>query len=168
MDIDEGEGFSFSQSSDLIERYKETIKEVEEVNEALRYIPTAWPTVPDTITSDFGVRSDPFHLNDAIHSGIDVRGSIGTPVYAAADGTVTKAEYYGGYGNTIMIRHSDTYQTIYAHLSEINVDQGETVKKGETIGSIGSTGRSTGPHLHYEIIKDNEPVDPKTYINIYE
>ncbi|MFD2045689.1 peptidoglycan DD-metalloendopeptidase family protein [Ornithinibacillus salinisoli] len=168
-DIKDGQDeliLTYSQSSELIGRYKDTLAKMDEVNEELKYIPTIWPTIPDKITSDFGLRSDPINRTDSLHTGIDIRGNFGTPVYATAGGTVIKAEYYGGYGNTIMIRHSNAYQTIYGHLSEIKVEQGDKVKKGELIGSIGSTGRSTGPHLHYEIVKHGEPVDPNTYLNI--
>lgn len=159
--------FSILDSPNWITRYKRTLAEIDEVNQNLKYIPTIWPTEPDVITSEFGVRNDPFNNNPSIHTGIDVRGKTGTPVYAGANGTVTKAEYYGGYGNTIIIHHSDTYQTLYSHLSSIEVSRDDSVEKGEVIGSIGSTGRSTGSHLHYEIIKHGEPVDPWPYFDYF-
>lgn len=162
-----GTGFSISDSSKWIDSYKETLSTIEETNQKLQYIPTIWPTEPNTITSAFGIRDDPFNSNVSIHTGIDVRGKTGTPIYAGADGTVTMAGVYGGYGKAIIIRHSDTYQTVYGHLSAINVAQQATVKKGELIGELGSTGRSTGPHLHYEVVKNGEPVNPEDYINYF-
>jgi murein DD-endopeptidase MepM/ murein hydrolase activator NlpD len=161
------DGLSFLASKELVERYKETLAIADEVSIELQYTPTAWPTNPDSITSDFGVRNDPFQRSSSFHSGVDIRGYYGTPVYATADGTVTMAKYYSSYGNAIIIKHSSTFQTLYGHLMEIDVEDGEVVKKGDIIGSVGSTGRSTGPHLHYEVIKDGEPVDPKAYFNLY-
>ncbi|MCZ0704342.1 murein DD-endopeptidase MepM/ murein hydrolase activator NlpD [Natronobacillus azotifigens] len=160
--------FSLTDSTVWLESYQKTLANINQVNENIRHIPTAWPTVPNTITSDFGLRSDPFSSNSSFHSGIDVRGATGTPVYAAGDGIVIRANYYGNYGETIIIRHNDTYQTLYAHLSRIDVANGDQVTKGEEIGAIGSTGRSTGPHLHYEVIKNGEPVDPKIYLNLFD
>ncbi|WAA12258.1 M23 family metallopeptidase [Fervidibacillus halotolerans] len=170
--VDEDEsvenGNVIAQSTELIERYEKTLAIVGEVSEELRYTPTAWPTVPNTITSEYGLRRDPFNYAPSFHSGIDIRGSYGTPVFATADGKVIFAEYYGGYGNTIKIKHNGTYTTLYGHLSKINVNVGDTVKKGDIIGAIGSTGRSTGPHLHYEIIKNGKTVNPKPYFMFFE
>ncbi len=164
---DSADGLSLLSSNELVERYKETLAIVDEMSSELQYTPTAWPTNPDSITSDFGVRNDPFKRSSSFHSGVDIRGYYGTPVYATADGTVSMAKYYGSYGNAIIIKHSNIYQTLYGHLMEIDVESGDVVKKGDIIGTVGSTGRSTGPHLHYEVIKNGEPVDPKTYFNIY-
>ncbi|SDB83013.1 Peptidase family M23 [Pelagirhabdus alkalitolerans] len=143
------------------------IEHIETVDQNLTYIPTAWPTEPNTITSDFGPRNDPFSQAESFHTGIDVRGATGTPIYAAANGTVTLARRYGGYGKTIKIDHGGHFETLYAHLSSIDVDVGDSVEKGEEIGALGSTGRSTGPHLHYEVIENGEPVDPEYYMNFY-
>ena len=160
-----GTSFSILDSTKWITSYKETLANLEEVNQKMQYLPTEWPTDPETISSHFGVRNDPFNATPSVHTGTDFGAPTGTPVYAGADGTVTKAERYGGYGNTIIIRHSNLYKTLYAHLSEIKVSYGDTVKKGELIGLIGNTGRSTGPHLHYEIIKSGEPIDAAQYLN---
>ncbi|WP_010097967.1 M23 family metallopeptidase [Ornithinibacillus scapharcae] len=162
-----GDDLTFLPSSELLKRYKETLAVVDEVSVELQYTPTAWPTNPNTLTSDFGVRNDPLHQSSSFHSGVDIRGYYGTPVYATADGTVTLAKYYGSYGNAIKIKHSGTYETMYGHLMQIDVETGDQVKRGDIIGTIGSTGRSTGPHLHYEVIKNGEPVDPKPYFNIH-
>lgn len=150
---------------ELIQRYKKTIAQLEVTHEELKRTPTEWPSISKEISSPFGLRSDPFHKASSLHTGIDIRGKTGTPVYAGADGTVILAERYGGYGNTIKIKHSDTYTTLYAHLSKIKVKNGDFVQKGEHIGAIGSTGRSTGPHLHYEIIENGEPIDPYPLMN---
>ncbi|MEN2766835.1 M23 family metallopeptidase [Ornithinibacillus xuwenensis] len=165
--VESADGTSFLPSSELLVQYKDTLAVMDEVSDELRYTPTAWPTIPNSFSSDYGVRSDPLNSSEAFHTGVDIRGYYGTPVYATADGTVTMAEYYGSYGNAIRIRHSGTYQTLYGHLSSIDVEVGDVVKKGDTIGTIGSTGRSTGPHLHYEVVKNGEPIDPKPYFNIY-
>lgn len=157
----------FILTTDWIESYQTTLANMEQLGENLQYIPTAWPTEPNTITSPFGPRNDPFNQTQSMHSGIDVRGATGTPIYAAADGVVTLASSFGGYGKTIKIDHGGRYETLYAHLSEIDVNVGDRVKKTEEIGAIGSTGRSTGPHLHYEIIKDGVPVDPEYYLNFF-
>lgn len=152
--------------SDLISRYKNTLKVVEKTNEELRFIPTEWPVTKNKITSKFGLRTDPFKRTSSFHTGVDIRGKVGDPVFAAAEGTVIQAEYFGGYGNYIVIQHSDVYTTSYAHLSKIDVEVGDKINKGEIIGAVGSTGRSTGPHLHYEIIKNGKPIDPYTYLSI--
>ncbi|MBM7541014.1 M23 family metallopeptidase [Amphibacillus cookii] len=156
------------ESSAWLERYQETLTNIEQLEENLQYIPTAWPTEPDTITSSFGPRNDPFKGTQSMHSGMDVRGTIGTPIYAGADGVVTLAQNHGGYGKTIIIDHGGQYETLYAHLSAIDVNRGDQVIKGEKIGELGNTGRSTGPHLHYEVIKDGVPVDPEYYINFFD
>lgn len=156
------------QSSILIERYKSLLEVVDAVSQELKYIPTAWPTEPDSITSAFGMRRDPFTYSTSFHGGVDIRGNYGTPVYAAADGTVTMAQYYGSYGKTIIIKHSDTYETLYGHLATYKVKPGDKVKKGDLIGTMGSTGRSTGPHLHYEIISNGEPIDPEPFLQFFK
>lgn len=152
-------------SDKLIEGYKQTIADIEATNEKLKYIPTARPTSVMRTTSPFGIRNDPFINVLSFHTGIDFPGPTGTPVYAGANGKVILAEYYGSYGKAIIIRHSNTYKTLYGHLSEIQVEQGQSVNKGDQIGLIGSTGRSTGPHLHYEVIKNGEPINPEPFIN---
>lgn len=154
-------------SQALIENYQVTIQEMDQINETLKTIPTAWPADVNVITSDFGLRQDPFHKSSAFHSGIDLGGPTGTPIYASADGVVTLAEFYGSYGNAIKIRHSSIYETLYGHLSSIKVKDGAHVKKGVIIGYMGSTGRSTGSHLHYEILENNNPIDPYPYMTFF-
>jgi murein DD-endopeptidase MepM/ murein hydrolase activator NlpD len=123
--------------------------------------PLAGPLQP---TSSFGYRTDPFLGRPALHSGVDLRDSYGAPVRAAAGGVVSVAGGRGGYGNMVEIDHGDGMSTRYGHLSEIDVVQGEPVKPGAVIGRVGSSGRSTGPHLHYEVRIDGEAVDPARFL----
>jgi murein DD-endopeptidase MepM/ murein hydrolase activator NlpD len=116
------------------------------------------------ITSPFGVRVDPFLHVAAMHTGIDFRGEYGEPVHATAAGTVTNAGWSGGYGKMVEIDHGNGLATRYGHLSEIDVKVGQSVRSGEVVGRLGSTGRSTGPHLHYETRIEGEAVDPQKFL----
>jgi murein DD-endopeptidase MepM/ murein hydrolase activator NlpD len=116
------------------------------------------------VTSTFGYRTDPFLGKPALHTGIDFRGEYGEPVHATAAGRVIAAGPAGGYGNMVEIDHGAGLTTRYGHLSRIFVEDGQWVKAGSELGAIGSTGRSTGPHLHYEVRVDGAPVDPSRYI----
>jgi len=119
----------------------------------------SWP-VTGTITSPFGWRSNPFGGAPEFHQGLDIAAPTGTTVTAAAAGTVIMAQWYGGYGNYILIDHGGSYSTGYGHLSAIYVSSGQTVQRGQAIGAVGSTGQSTGPHLHFEVRIAGKPVDP--------
>lgn len=123
-----------------------------------------WPTGSKVITSSFGYRSDPFKGVSAYHSGIDIAGSIGDPIYAAMGGVVTSADQMSARGKYIIIKHDNGLETWYMHLNGMNVSAGDTVRKGEQIGTLGNTGRSTGPHLHFQIVKGNKPVNPLSYM----
>ncbi len=113
------------------------------------------------IGSLFGYRTDPFYKVTKFHEGMDFTAAIGTPIYATGDGVVSEAEYNsGGYGNKIMINHGYSYETVYAHLSKIKVKVGQRVKRGEIIGLMGNTGKSTAPHCHYEVHKAGVPMNP--------
>ena len=116
------------------------------------------------MSSPFGMRMDPFMRGPAIHAGIDMRGDKGDPVRVTANGTVVTAGWNGGYGNMIEVDHGNGFATRYGHLSKIDVKVGQSVKIGQTIGEIGSTGRSTGPHLHYETRIDGDAVDPQKFL----
>lgn len=116
-----------------------------------------------TISSGFGPRIDPILEVTKFHEGLDFPASLGTPVYATADGKISFAGEKTGYGNCIDIDHGNTYTTRYGHLSKINVKAGQNVKRGELIGLVGSTGKSTGPHLHYEVHINGEPQNPVNY-----
>ncbi len=128
--------------------------------------PINMPIPGGLITSRFGYRTDPLLGSQAFHGGMDFRGAIGDPVRAPADAVVVTAARAGGYGNMIELRHQDGLITRYGHLSQINVVEGQTVHSGDVIGHVGSTGRSTGPHLHYEVRVDGKPVDPARYIAV--
>jgi len=117
------------------------------------------------ISSEFGLRPNPFGgRGHEMHRGIDFKGPVGTPVYATAAGVVREAENSGGYGNHVVVDHGYGYKTLYAHLSEIAVNPGESLQPGELVGYLGNTGRSSGPHLHYEVHYQGQAVDPKDYL----
>ena len=116
------------------------------------------------LTDGFGGRSDPFTGEPGTHNAVDISSAVGQPVRAPADGTVVKAEWANGYGNVIYISHGFGYSTRYGHLSSFRVHPGDHVRRGDIIAYVGSTGRSTGPHLHYEVRLNNNPVNPLEYI----
>jgi murein DD-endopeptidase MepM/ murein hydrolase activator NlpD len=119
-------------------------------------------------SSGFGVRTDPFLGKPAMHTGIDFRGDTGDPVHATAAGTVTDAGWSGGYGRMVEIDHGNGFSTRYGHLSKIDVKVGQSIKIGQVIGEMGSTGRSTGPHLHYETRIDGDAVNPQKFLHAGE
>jgi murein DD-endopeptidase MepM/ murein hydrolase activator NlpD len=126
-------------------------------------IPSIWP-VRGWVTSDFGMRRSPRGIGTRFHEGIDIAASTGTPVYASGDGIVTFAGYKQGLGKTVVIDHGFGITTVYGHNSSLYVREGERVKRGSSISAVGRTGRSTGPHLHYQVVVDGMPVDPMRYI----
>ncbi|WP_373232488.1 M23 family metallopeptidase [Cohnella sp.] len=130
----------------------------------LRVTPTIWPTDSRKVTSLFGIRKDPFTRRATFHAGLDISGDTGDPIYAAADGVVVNAEYSSSHGNNIWISHSNGIRTHYSHLSKLLTKAGVKVSKGDIIGELGSTGRSTGPHLHYEVSKNGTNIDPRPYL----
>jgi murein DD-endopeptidase MepM/ murein hydrolase activator NlpD len=128
-------------------------------------IPSIWPVEGGESTDSFGVRGNPFGGGSAeFHSGQDIAAPHGTPVLAAADGTVLKADWQNGYGQTVVIDHGNGLTTRYGHLSKIEVAAGQEIKRGVELGQVGSTGRSTGPHLHYEIRIGDVAVSPQRYL----
>jgi len=138
---------------------------VERLNRTLTTVPVRKPVDGEIdFSSGFGMRVDPFLKAPAMHTGLDMRGETGDPVRATATGTVTHAGPNGGYGKMVEIDHGNDLSTRYAHLSAIEVKVGQSVRIGQIIGRIGSSGRSTGPHLHYETRVDGEPVDPQKYL----
>ena len=139
---------------------KNLLDVIEFENERKDAIPSFWPTSDTYVTSSFGGRRNPFGGGRDWHPGIDIAGDYGDPVYASGNGEVTMAEWYSGYGNYIKIEHGYGYETAYGHLSRILVRPGQQVKKGQLIGRVGSTGYSTGPHLHFEVMLNGEQVNP--------
>ncbi len=126
--------------------------------------PSIWP-VRGRITSSFGYRYHPLLMQKVFHDGIDIAGKVWTPIFATADGICKYSGNNGNYGITVRISHREnTYETIFAHLQKAAVVEGQVVKRGELVGYLGNTGRSTGPHLHYEIRKFGRPVQPMDYI----
>jgi murein DD-endopeptidase MepM/ murein hydrolase activator NlpD len=127
-------------------------------------IPVGYPH-PGKITSKFGYRENPFTGSVVeTHKGIDIKAVFGSIVNSTANGVVTFAGYKGGYGNLIILSHGNGMQTLYGHLSKILVKQGQTIGSGQIIGKVGSTGRSTGPHLHYEIHQNGRAINPKPFL----
>jgi murein DD-endopeptidase MepM/ murein hydrolase activator NlpD len=142
-----------------------TIQQTERMRKVIVALPIARPMPQEfETTSSFGVRSDPFTRSAAMHTGIDFRAPPGAPVRATAPGKVVEANHVGGYGNMVEIDHGNGLTTRYAHLSVIDVDVGESVAKGGIVGRVGSTGRSTGPHLHYETRIDGDAADPMRFL----
>ncbi len=125
--------------------------------------PTLWP-VTGPITGPFGARIDPFNGEGAFHSGIDISCHYGQPILAPADGVVTYASFYSGYGRMIVIDHGNGITTRYGHLSGFAVTDGQTLRKGQVIGYVGMSGRSTGAHLHYEVRIHDTPVNPHKFL----
>jgi len=134
---------------------------------AILYYPTISPIKTKDficLSSPYGMRDHPTEKKVLFHEGVDISANVGSPIYSTAQGTVVKVTYSKyGYGNKVVIKHAYGLETLYAHLGDINVKKGQWVKKNQLIGTVGNTGRSTGPHLHYEIHKYNEPRDPLGY-----
>ena len=141
-------------------------EETDKLLQLARTIPLGKPH-GGTITSEYGVRPNPFSgRGSEFHNGLDFRGNIGEPVYSTADGVVVFSGSQNGYGLVVKIRHGHGYQTVYAHLSAIDVADGQKVKAGQAIGKLGNTGRSTGPHLHYEVRRHEETTDPEQFLSL--
>jgi murein DD-endopeptidase MepM/ murein hydrolase activator NlpD len=132
--------------------------------QGLEGVPQVLPASMAAISSGFGYRRDPFTGEPAMHAGLDFRGPVGAPIYAAAKGTVTFAGVKAGYGNTVEISHGNGLLTRYAHMSRFAARPGQQVKAGAVIGAIGNTGRSTGPHLHFEVRHHDRPLNPRLFL----
>jgi murein DD-endopeptidase MepM/ murein hydrolase activator NlpD len=128
-----------------------------------RATPSNWP-LNGWLTSVFGNRKDPFTGQPDFHTGLDISAGLGTPVKATADGTVESAEFSGNYGKAIIVNHGFGIGTRFGHLSQFAVRPGQKVKRGQTIGYVGATGRATSPHLHYEILLNGQPINPLRYL----
>lgn len=153
--------------SEFTERARQTrlaLKKYKNLSAAVNNFPIGAPIKNAKISSRYGRRLDPFLKRPALHSGIDYRAARGHPVQASGHGTVVSAGRHGGYGRMVEIAHGNGLTTRYAHLSRIRVVKGQKIKKGALIGNVGSTGRSTGPHLHYEVRSGERPSNPMPYI----
>lgn len=161
------------QSFELLEEYKASMKSYSEVinhitkqREMFRYTPSIWPC-KGTISSPYGVRFHPIFNTKIFHPAIDIANKKNTPIVATADGIIVFSGWQSGYGNVIAIEHGHKYRTVYAHLAKRLVNKGEFVNKGQEIAKMGSTGRSTGPHVHYELHLNKRPINPMKYLNSY-
>jgi murein DD-endopeptidase MepM/ murein hydrolase activator NlpD len=145
-------------------RLADSLGKMNAMERALAAIPTSMPAAVMLMSSGFGYRHDPFTGAGAMHAGLDFKGPIGTPILAAADGKVTSAGVQSGYGNCIEITHANGLVTRYAHLSGFNVSLGQQVKRGIQIARMGSTGRSTGSHLHFEVRLNGQAINPRKFL----
>lgn len=149
-----------------MESLEHLLDNLEEKQNQVARTPSIQPTDhPDArVSSSFGYREDPFSHSLRHHDGIDFSAPPGSDVLATGQGTVVKAEYDGHFGNLVEIDHGEGKTTLYAHMQELLVSPGDEVERGEVIGLVGSTGRSTGPHIHYEVRREGQPVDPSPYL----
>ncbi|MCX7753428.1 MAG: M23 family metallopeptidase [Blastocatellia bacterium] len=149
--------------ADEIARVEATLKtlrvHLERERERRSRTPRGWP-IEGPLNARFGIRRNPFGEGYEFHTGVDIEARHGEPVRATADGAVVFAAYWGGYGNLVILDHGNGLTTFYGHLSRITVRVGQTVKRGQIVGRAGSTGRSTGPHVHYEVRVNDRPVNP--------
>ncbi|OHD59131.1 MAG: hypothetical protein A2096_00615 [Spirochaetes bacterium GWF1_41_5] len=160
--------YSIKQKISDTQKHLDEIRLIMEArHELFDFIPSKWPIHGGQgyKTSDFGVRLSPFLGKTSFHTGVDIAWFPRTPIIAAARGYVAEISYKSGYGNTVLITHKYGYQTLYAHNAQILVQAGNSIEKGDIIALLGKTGRTTGPHLHFEIRVQGKPVDPWPYIN---
>ncbi|WP_372919146.1 M23 family metallopeptidase [Sandarakinorhabdus sp.] len=129
-------------------------------------IPAFLPVNHYNPSSDFGYRSDPFHGGGAFHAGIDMTGKTGDAIHAAADGVVVRAGWWAGYGKVVVVDHGNGLESRYGHMSRFHVKEGDVIRQGQVIGGMGSTGRSTGTHLHFEVRLDGRALDPQPFIDL--
>ena len=160
------EGLSTDRNGNIDPRFERlglSMARMSALESALEGVPQFAPA-RGSMTSKFGYRRDPFSRRAAMHSGIDFRGAVGTPIYAASKGRVSFVGWKGGYGKTVEITHGNGLTTRYAHLSRFEARVGDRVSAGETIARMGNTGRSTGPHLHFEVRINGRAVNPRTFL----
>lgn len=156
------EDFEVTDINEITEYYEHNLKQLES---KVKVIPMGLPH-NGNITSTFGYRHNPFTgYSTEKHSGIDFKGEIGESIYSTGEGEVEFAGVRGGYGNCVIVKHNDRLKTLYAHMNSISVVQGQKIKVRQQVGTLGNTGRSTGPHLHYEVILDEVKVNPQQFLN---
>ena len=146
--------------------YDELVKLAKQNKLRLEHLPAIQPILNKDlrrVASGFGVRIDPIYRRPKMHQGMDFTAPIGTDIFATGNGQVVEAGWKQGYGNAVKINHGFGYETLYAHMHKINVRSGQRVTRGEVIGKVGNTGKSTGPHLHYEVRYQGKPVNPQNY-----
>ncbi len=145
--------------------YESLLNQIDTYVKKIRIMPLGKP-VNGTITSGFGKRTDPINKKKSFHEGVDLKGKRGDKIYATADGTVLRAFKNGSYGNYVELDHGNGYTTAYAHMQNYLVRKGERVEQGQVIGQVGNTGRSTGPHVHYEVRYKKKPINPKRFMKV--
>lgn len=153
-----------AQFSSLYSAWVKMEHPTEQSTQTKASIPSREPVEGIRLSSTFGNRSDPFNGHARMHQGIDIPGPIGTPIYATADGVVRRSQWVNGYGNLVEISHGNGMETRYGHMSKLVAQPNERVRRGQLIGLMGSTGRSTGSHLHYEVRIAGSAVNPMPYI----
>ncbi len=155
--------------ADKFEKMIPIIENMQSFSPNFNFIPAMMPCKPNSykrLSSGFGYRVHPVRKTVRLHAGLDIAAEMGTNAYATANGVVTASEYKGGYGNTIVIKHPFGFETLFGHLSARFVHVGQAVTRGEIIGAVGSTGLSTGPHLHYEVHKNGNKINPIAFTNL--
>ena len=162
-DVTQLDGDLKDQSHDL-QALWETLREQIIIQKST---PSVWPVEGGYVSSGFGYRPSPFSGKREFHSGVDISVHQGTPVQATANGVVVSVGYEGGLGKTVMVDHGKGITTRYAHLSSYSVKEDQKIQRGEVVGKVGSTGRSTGPHLHYEVRLNDKPVNAEKYMSEY-
>lgn len=159
---------AFQLAENKVDKEKGMLATLEKILDSItlqaEVTPSSWPVHSGYISSEFGFRRDPFNGRSRMHKGLDFAGPIGTPVYAVATGVVSFVGKKSGYGNVVEVDHGDGVLSRYGHLSAAKAVEGQLVKKGDLVALIGNTGRSTGPHLHLEVIKDGEQQNPREYL----
>ena len=161
------DSMAINNNTALAQQVSKTFKSVDDniyYNEAMKKVPLGKPVWSYWVSSHFGKRTDPFNSKSARHKGIDLASNKGNKVKTMAEGVVTKSGWSTGYGKVVEIDHGNGFKTKYAHLNAIYVAKGAKVTNGQAIGEVGSTGRSTGPHLHYEVLYDGVPMDPMVFM----
>lgn len=156
-------------NEELNKKMQEVFTQINDVSyykEVMKSVPFGKPVWSYWLSSPFGKRTDPFNKNSATHKGVDLASNKGNKVKTMAQGKVLRSGWNGGYGNFIEIDHGNGFKTRYAHLNKSYVKKGEYVKQGDTIAEVGSSGRSTGPHLHYEVLYNGVPVDPMAFMKV--
>lgn len=163
---------AFQKAEDNVDKQKSILSTLEQILAGLTLKkavePSARPVKSGYISSEFGYRHDPFNGQVRLHKGIDFAAPIGTEIYSVGGGVVSSAGEKAGYGIAVEIDHGDGLVSRYGHLSEAKVKEGQVIKKGDLIALMGNTGRSTGPHLHLEVLKNGEQLDPREYLGYQE
>jgi murein DD-endopeptidase MepM/ murein hydrolase activator NlpD len=160
----------FSELSQMLDELaitmESSLRKTEQKRAEIAALPSGWPTVSRKLTSGFGYRHDPFTGHSAFHAGVDISGDVGDPIYSAGEGKVKEAGFDRTRGNYIIITHRNGLESWYMHLSVVGVKADERVKRGDRIGEMGNSGRSTGPHLHFQVVLSEEPVNPLRYLRL--